>query len=135
MTNKSQIFFDETCGLRLVHNDVLQQSKQLLHSCDRFTVNFGSLLEVLGDYLTELATLANEVEKAKIKAISERVEKTLKQDSEEGRRELMKSRIKAKECQLINYQNEIQSLLDVKCEQESFLTKLLNCGASKLVID
>lgn len=135
MTNASQIFFDETCGLRLIHNDVLQQSKQLLHSSDEFLVNFGSLLEVLGKYLTELETLAEEVEKAKIKAIGERVEKTLKRDREEGRRELVKSKINAKECQLRNYQNEIQSLLDVKREQESFMMRLLNCGASKVVFE
>eukprot|EP01138_Halocafeteria_seosinensis_P008729 gb/GECG01008922.1/.p1 GENE.gb/GECG01008922.1/~~gb/GECG01008922.1/.p1 ORF type:complete len:130 (+),score=29.89 gb/GECG01008922.1/:1-390(+) len=126
MENKPSISFDSEGKVRVLEPEKFKQTEELQTQCREFVSKISEFSEGVSTVLEVLNAQAEQIERAKLKAVGARNMVESEQDNRKRRRKELQAQIEEKRQEYERLQAEYDSLVRVEQEQREMIEQLEN---------
>lgn len=123
------IYFDEDCKIRILDTDKLDASKALQGNSSKFISNMQQLQDSVAKYVAAIDQQVERVEVENLRAVGLRNKMAAMHEERRQKQQEMQQVIKERQQELNRLLVEEQSLMRVRAEQESLLSKLADASS------
>ncbi|XP_067928006.1 intraflagellar transport protein 20 homolog [Watersipora subatra] len=119
------LHFDELNKIRVLEPDVYQQTTELKEECKGFVEKMTTFQKIVGSFITTVDSVAQQVDKEKIKAIGSRNLLKSMSKQREAQQQQLQALIVEKRMQLERLRLQYESLQKEESEQNEFIEQFI----------
>jgi len=121
----SGIFFDELSKVRVLEPEISQQTQELKGECKEFVGKIDDFQKIVGGFLEMVDSLAQDVEKEKMKTIGMRNQLESMTKQREAQQQQLRALIAEKHTQLERFKIQLDFLQKQEAEQNEFIEQFM----------